>query len=255
MIDVVVAAGGEVPRSFHGRAAGGHLALVELEQRSCLERVVEGLRGCRRVDRIWVVAPAQVQRRLNRLEVEWLPAQPLAYQNYLRGLEAVRTSHALMTVCDLPFANGPGLDDFLDRCRLELDFNYGLATRTEMLEKFPGYQRNYVKVKEGFLTGSCLGLVRPGAVLERRHDFAEVFENRKSSMKVALRMGLPFLWGHFHGRMPLAQVERRFERVFGMSCATIPSTCPGWTLDLDSFEDYDYARWWNARGGSSRKNR
>jgi hypothetical protein len=110
-----------------------------------------------------------------------------------------------------------------------------------MEEAYPGAQRTYVKVRSGRVTGGN------AALFGREHfeplrDFAqEVFEARKSPMRLARMAGLNFAAKLAVGRLDLADVERRLEQLTGLDCAAIFTDCASIGADVDKPADVKVA--------------
>lgn len=242
-VNAVVAAG--APARFGG---SDWEALLEVGERRLLESVILALRGSSEVQTVVVVAPEEVQRQLEHLEVDrWLPAAAVGYRNMLAGLDFVEPDRpCLMCVADLPFAHRGDLSAFLAGCDLDLDVNYGVTRQTEFHRVFPGCRRRFVPLQEGRFTGAGLGLIRPGRLLEAREHFRALFGSRKNTFGIALRLGLSFLVRRVTGSLTLPEVESRFSDVVGLRCRAVECD-PFLTLDVDTPEDLDYAAWWAAR--------
>lgn len=248
IVDAVVAAAGPIHDDFHGRVPSRWEALLKVGGRACLRAVVEGLRGSSRVDKVWVAAPEAVRGELDDLEVGWLEPASRGYLNMLAGLHHVTPGRmAIMTVCDLPFADAAGITAFLDRCDPSVPFTYGVTERGDMEKCFPGFKRLYVPVREGRFTGSCLGLVNPKEILDREQSFAMLFNSRKNTFAIARKLGWDILVGRMRGKLPLATVCRSFSKTFNIEVDVVTGVSPFWSLDVDSFEDFDYACWWHQR--------
>lgn len=222
--------------------------LREREGLTCLEAVVNAVRGLPQVERYFVVAPAEVSAALCHLPVEWVEAGPGGgAENFLRGLRLCQQADQVVcTTCDLPMADAASLDRFLHQCDRSLDVNYAVTTQDQMECVFPAYQRSYVPLREGRFTGGGVTLVKPGSFLHRQEEFHHTFATRKSSYSMAVALGWPMLWGHLTGGTSRAKVEAAFSRWARLSCRTV-EIHPNWALDVDHADDLHYLRWWVRR--------
>lgn len=220
----------------------------EEEGLTCLEAVVQAVRGLPEVERYVVVGPPEVRERLSHLPVEWVEAGPGGgAENFLRGLRECRDAQRVVcTTCDLPLADSESLAHFLGQCAPELEVSYSVSTQAQMDRVFPAYPRSYVPLKEGRFTGGGVTVVKPLPFLERQREFHHTFATRKSSYSMAIALGLPMLWGHLTGGTPKARVEAAFSRWARLRCGTV-EIHPNWALDVDHADDLHYLRWWTRR--------
>jgi len=135
---------------------------------------------------------------------------------------------------DLPALTPEAIDDFVTRS-LEsgADFTYPLVRASDMEEQFPGSQRSFVKVAGGEVTGGNVMLVS-GELLVRNRDIGQrLFETRKSPVRMARVIGLPFILKYVTGRLRVDDVEHKMEQLLGGRCAAIYTSHASIGADVD----------------------
>ncbi|MCS6948968.1 MAG: nucleotidyltransferase family protein [bacterium] len=248
----VVTAGGRVARTQfpaadlpEGIESEGDLlpkALLQVDGRTLLERVLEAVRATGRAERIVVVGAASLQRWLRSPAETLLPEHAEAHENLLVGLQAVaHYPRALYLTSDLPFVTAEAICRFLEACPEEAQLCYAIARREAFDARFPNSPSVYARMKDGEWLAGCAMLIDPSALLQRAEWVRRVAQRRKSLWQLAMLAGWGVLWRFATRQLTVADVERRAEQLLGIHCRAV-ECAPELAYDVDTPQEYEYAR-------------
>ncbi|MCS7235763.1 MAG: nucleotidyltransferase family protein [Armatimonadota bacterium] len=233
-VDAAVLAGG-------GREGGlpegvPNKAFLPVAGKPLVQRVLEAVRASQRVRRMVLVVPAAPPEEVTRL-ADWVLQDR---GDLLANVEAAtraldQAEWVLACAADLPLLTGKAVDSFLQACESrEADFYYGIVRREDLEARYPGARKTFVRVREGFFTGSSLVLFRP-AVLERvRPLLQQAVEARKNPARLASLFGGGYVVKYLTGRLTVADVERRARELTGLRGAAVVCPDPEVALDVDA---------------------
>ncbi len=174
-------------------------ALLELNQRYCIQYVIEALQQVPAVDTIYIIGPRKklvsafqkvnldldqpkkikiLEQKSNLLENVWhayLASLPVTGNDPKNDLETFADKAVLVVPCDSPLITAQEISYFMEQCRLEkYDFILGL-TPEKAMEYFypgnhgPGIKMAYLHMKEKNYRINNLHMVRPARVRHRIH--------------------------------------------------------------------------------------
>ncbi|MEJ2752327.1 MAG: nucleotidyltransferase family protein, partial [Chloroflexota bacterium] len=153
-MDCIVVAGG-VPGPddpLYEYTQGKPKALLDMEGRTMLERVMDALQTSQNIDRIVVVGlGSDMGMHFLRPVDMHLTDRGGMVSNVLAGVEWLRQDkpdidHVLYCTSDIPTISGTIVDEFVRRCQpLDRNIYYILVTQEAMEKRFPHSNRTYVK--------------------------------------------------------------------------------------------------------------
>lgn len=232
-VDAVILAGGEGEVIDPAVRIKG---LVPIAGRPMVQWVVEAMRAAETIAQIAVVVPhADGLGEWTSLVDHLVVSDSTFIDNAIAGVTVFDTGRPVLGATgDLPALTPEAIDDFVTRS-LEsgADFTYPLVRASDMEEQFPGSQRSFVKVAGGEVTGGNVMLVS-GELLVRNRDIGQrLFETRKSPVRMARVIGLPFILKYVTGRLRVDDVERKMEQLLGGRCAAIYTSHASIGADVD----------------------
>jgi GTP:adenosylcobinamide-phosphate guanylyltransferase len=228
----MVLAGGEGARIDPSASTKG---LVSVAGRPMVEWVVEALAAAQTISEIAVVVPnvARTGAWTERVD-HVVVSDGSCTENALAGLDVLGDRAVLVTTGDLPALTSDAIDDYVTRS-LEsgADFTYPLVTSEDMESQFPGSQRTYVRVAGGHVTGGNMMVLMPRVARQNRELGQRLFDTRKSAMKMARVIGVPFALRYVSGRLRVGDVERKMEQMLGAKCSAIYTSYASIGADVD----------------------
>jgi len=241
---VVIAGGPEKPELL---AAGGasSRSLILVAGRAMIERTLAALRSARSIERVAVVAPAEIGEAMDPSWYDqFRPSVESAAQNLLLGAQAVGEDRLiLLSTGDLPLLTAEAVDDFVERgLRADADVVYPVVRATESERRFPGAPRTYARLREDTFTGGNIVLTRGNFVRTHLDLIDRLFELRKSKLRLARLLGWSFLIRLALGRLHLSDLEARGGAIIGGRVAALISPYPEIAFDVDKVADLELAR-------------
>ncbi len=243
-INVAIAAGGRIDGAFAVETGTEVKALAPIGASTILERTIDAAAalGARR---IVVLGDAAVAARCDDRVERILPDNGNGAANMLACLRAFREdterSATLLLAGDLPFLDAASLRRYIDAVAAAV-VALGICTGVEYETRFPGAPVNGVMLRGERIVNAGALLVPHIAIDAVAGESAAFFNARKYPWRMAMRAGLGILAAHAIGRLGLEQIERRASRVLGSAVAAIRNCPPELCFDVDSVDEYRYAR-------------
>jgi CTP:molybdopterin cytidylyltransferase MocA len=249
----VIAAGG-VPRAddpLYSYTQGKPKALIELNGRKMLERVVDALHNSRYVEEVVVVglADAEYENELTfQRPVRHLPDHGSLVANVLAGIALVRqeypeTREVLLTSSDLPLLTGAIVDDFVETCRQHpAALHYTFVRQEDMERRFPNSQRTFVPLKDMRIAGGDLFLSQVDLAESHPELWHTLTNARKHAWRLAWTVGLLTLLRFFLRRMAVAEVEATASRMVRRQVKVIVYPQAELAMDVDKPHHVDIVR-------------
>ena len=232
-VDALILAGGEGEVIDPAVRIKG---LVPIAGRPMVQWVVEAMRAAETVARIAVVVPhADGLGEWTSLVDHLVIADSTFIDNAIAGLAVFDTGRPVLGATgDLPALSAEAVDDYVTRSLASgADFTYPLVRATDMEEQFPGSQRSFVKIAGGEVTGGNMMLVSAKLVARNRAIIQRLFDTRKSPVRMAQVIGVPFIFKYVTGRLRVDDVERKMEHLLGGKCAAIYTSYASIGADVD----------------------
>jgi len=233
MVDAVVLAGGDGavvdPTSrFKG--------LLPVAGRPMVEWVVDALREAESVHEVAVVVPTAENLGEWVDKVDKLVVSDGSFsENVIAGVRSFREERpVLIATGDIPALTAQAVDTYV-RLSLETgaEVTYPLVRKEDMLAKFPGSERTFIKIAGGSVTGGNVALLQP-FVAERNVEIGQrLFDTRKSAVQMARILSVGFVLRLVSGRLRVVDVERRMEKLLDAKCAAIFTSEASIGADVD----------------------
>lgn len=247
-VDVILPAGGRINGDFAAATGITVKALLPLSRKTVLEHTIDVLKATDHVERIVVIGPEELQTASHEANA-LLPEGESGPENIFRGLQWLHDQnqgkHAdrvLIMTTDLPFITADAITSFIDVCPRDADVCLPVIAKQEFEATFPGLSGEYVRLRDGEMTLGCAFLVNPVAVARNRVHIDRVFEARKSQLTMARLLGPLFILRFACGRLTVAHIRERCEKLLGCSGAAILGCAPELAFDIDLPAEYEYAR-------------
>lgn len=249
-MDCIVAAGG-VPSPedpIYTYTQGKVKALLDMNGRTMLERVVDGLQAARHVDNIVVVGLASNMGMHFQRPVHHIADQGNLIDNALAGINWLREHHPpadliLASSADIPTITGPIVDQFIELCRpFDKGLYYTFVTKEIMEKRFPHSNRTYVKLKDAPIAGGDIILFRPEMLLENMELWEALSNARKHAWRIARAVGIGLMLKLLLRRLSFAEIEETAERLTGYPAKIIVPPHAELAMDADKPHQVDMLR-------------
>ena len=245
----VILAGGRAKPELAAAIGTSCRALAEVRGKTLLRHVVDALKQANHDHEILAIGdlPASPDYRL-------LPDSGDFVSNVLAGANAFREREFLLyATADLPFLTGEAVREFCVKglalaVKTDAQVVFPIVPVASCYRKFPGIKRTAVKLLEGEFTGGNLMLVRPAYLLGRSVRLKQLYDARKSPLKLASMLGFPTLMRLAHSRvsssatLSLPFLEGAASRMIGGEAKALILDLPEIATDLDRVSDFEAVR-------------
>ncbi|GAC1422705.1 MAG: hypothetical protein NVSMB5_16310 [Candidatus Velthaea sp.] len=236
----VITAGGRVDPVFAQAIGTGVKALAPLGGGFLIDSSIAAARAIG-VDGIAVVGGPEVRAHCAHQVDVFINAADDGVENIRRALHAFPQFDRLVYLTsDIPFVDGAGLQDFVDRSR-GLALTMALASGDMYDAAFPAAPPHAVTLSgERIANGSVFVIDR--SALESLESLAgRFFKARKSLVRLAALLG-PVLCLRFALRqLDIGAIEGRARSMLGVDARAIREASPGLCYDIDTLADWAYA--------------
>ncbi|MEJ2407897.1 MAG: nucleotidyltransferase family protein [Novosphingobium sp.] len=218
-----------------------HKALVKLEGRTMLARVVDALREAG-IERIAVSASdPQVMDLARDLGCEVLLSASGPSASVAIGLEKLGAP-LLVTTADHALLRPEWLRDFAADTPPDADVAVLLARREDIEAAMPGSRRTYLRFADGQWSGCNLFLLASERASAAIETWKMVEADRKRPWRIAARLGAGMLVSYALGRLTLAEAIGGLGRRIGIAARLIPARDGLAAVDVDKPQDLTDAR-------------
>jgi CTP:molybdopterin cytidylyltransferase MocA len=246
-VDAVVLAGGPPDRALTGAALPK--AFAPVGALTMVEHVLTALRGTPQIRRIAVVGPDPLPPAVAAAATLAVPAAGGLLDNLSAGLAALGEGAqrdavpVLVAAADTPLLTAVAVAAFLDAAQAaNADAAYAIVPRADVARAAPGVRKTFVRLADGEFTGGSLVLLRPGTFARARPVIERAVRARKRPWELARLFGFVTLAGLATGRLRIAALERRAERLAGLRARAIVCRDAGVALDVDTAEMLAFVR-------------
>ena len=228
-MDALILAGGlPVPEDdLFAFTQGKSKALIQMGQRTMLERVVDALQSSSHVEEIVVIGLGHDQGMTFNRPVHHLPDHGSMVANAIAGLKWL-TEHdptprpIIGTSSDIPTLTGPIVDALIETCSpFENDLYYTLVTQEVMEQRFPSSNRTYVQLKDIYVAGGDMFIFKTTLVTANPELMEALSNARKHAWQLARIVGFRTLLKYLLHRLSLQEVEQAGGRLIDGSVKTI----------------------------------
>ncbi len=236
----VVTAGGLVDGEFAATIGTRVKALAPLGGTTPIDVVLEAC-ACAGIDGVAVVGGAEVRAHLRGRDVRVLDADAGGGTNLLRALDAWPNERFAFLTSDMPFATGEALHDFVARSE-PFGLTMALAGCTAYESRFPGAPEHAVMLGGERVANGNAFVLAPESIAPARALATRFFAARKSLPKMAMLLGPSMIARFALKRLRIADLEAYATRRLGVAVAAVRGCDPGLCFDVDTLEEYRYAR-------------
>lgn len=245
-VSAVVLAGGSLEERLAQVVAVKHKAWIPLGGRLMVERVLDALDGCPRIQERVLVAneadvPAEVRRRVDSIAP---PGHGLldSVENGAKALQQ-KPDAFLAIPCDMPFLEPASIDDFIERCEARGgDIWYSFVRRETSERRYPGLRHTWVTMKEGTFCGGGLVMFTPPMIQRARDLLASLASARKKPWQLASLLGPKIIFKLILKRLSVPEAEERLSLLMRGQAVGIESPCPDVGFNVDEPEELHTAR-------------
>jgi CTP:molybdopterin cytidylyltransferase MocA len=234
--------------------------LVPIAGVAVIQRVIETIEGCDRINRRMLVGPAaatlagepSLGARIDSGKWTWLAPTESPAASASAALDAIGTDgHILLTTADHPFLTPEMLHQF---CSAALatgaDFAVGFVRRRDVLAKFPNTRRTGWRFSDDTYCGCNLFAVLQPAGHSVTVFWRHVEKQRKRPWRIMRMLGAGLFLRYVAGRLSLADALSELSRRTQCRIAPVLLAQPEAAVDVDSIEDWHLVNktWARLRG-------
>jgi len=222
-------------------------ALVEINGRPMIHRVVDALARSRSVDDILLSGPAkpclESSAMLTKLiedgTARWLePADSPASSAYQALQQLPEGQPALITTADHPLLRPDIIDDFLERARASgADVVAGVTTIRAIHEKFPGARKTVMRFRDDGYCGCNLFAFLTPQSHRVANAWRTVEKQRKNPLYIVRQLGLGSVLRYALGMLRMDVAARRLSRKLGVDIKPLLLPFPEAAIDVDTVDD------------------
>ena len=246
MMDAVVLAGGVDTGEMAAETGISNRALLDINGRTIIHRVVAALRGASEIDNVALVAPPSVQAAVTDDAVDFRVEAVNSFVGNIAagvGATAAGTEQVLILTSDVPFVTPAAINDFVRQSVLSrAEVAYSIIPQESCERSFPGGRRTYVRLREGVFTGGNAVMLSRDFVDRQRELIEHLYAGRKNPVRLASLFGLSFIVGLLTHRLTLPQLEAKASHVANARVAAIITNFAEIGFDVDKLDDLYLAR-------------
>ncbi len=260
-MDAILIAGGHAPRRLAEVAGHSRKGLFSFGGMPLVQWVVRALLQAG-FPRVAVVGSELLMEALpedpNRVFFTTEGRDPI--DNLLRGAERLGLGphdRFLHSAVDLPMITPEAVKDLLAHDDPEADLVAGLVPEAVFLGVYPGAPYRALTFREGNFLNASVSIMRVGFLQQHAPLLHKLADSRKSVVRSLWHLSLAF---HYHwftrglpalarfiaGRLSIHELPRLAERTVNARIRFYLSVMPELVYDVDTVEDYEYARAWAA---------
>lgn len=260
-MDAILIAGGHAPRRLAEVAGHSRKGLFSFGGMPLVQWVVRVLLQAG-FPRVAVVGPELLMEALpedpNRVFFTTEGRDPI--DNLLRGAERLGLGphdRFLHSAVDLPMTTPEAVKDLLAHDDPDADLVAGLVPESVFLGVYPGAPYRALTFREGNFLNASVSIMRVGFLQQHAPLLHKLAESRKSVVRSLWHLSLAF---HYHwftrglpalarfmvGRLSVHELPILAERTVNARIRFYLSVMPELVYDVDTVEDYEYARAWVA---------
>ncbi len=243
-INCVVLAGGlpQPGEPMYELTQGKSKALLDMNGRTMLERVVDALQDSHSIGEIVVVGLGSDLGMRFHQPVYHTGDHGSLLKNALAGIAKMRELHPetnLVLICsaDIPTITPQIVDEFIALCApFDKGMVYNFVDKPTLEARFPHSNRTYVKLKDALIAGGDMTLIQAD-LSDTNRDIWEALTNaRKHAWQLARVIGFPFMLKLLLRRLSFADIEDAAFRITGRPCQIMLNPHAEIAMDADKPE-------------------
>lgn len=210
-------------------------ALIPFGGQPLVSYVLRALHDCPAVGPIVYVGDAAPVVAAQRV----LPPGRTFVESFSVGVQAALAlapgASILVTTADLPWLRADALSDFL-AAAIGAAAAYPVVEEQAARAQFPEQHRTFVRLRDGRFTGGNMMLLSPEMVPVLLPFVGRAYRGRKNPLALARLFGADFIVRLALGQLSLHAVERRAERILGLSVRAVVTPHASIGADVDKPE-------------------
>jgi len=222
-INCVILAGGlpQPDEPMYEMTQGKSKALLDMNGRTMLERVVDALQNAETIGEIVVVGLGSDLGMTFQGPLYHVTDQGSLLKNTLAGVAKMRELHPetnLMLICsaDIPTITPAIIDDFIEKCApYDNGIVYNFVDKATLEARFPHSNRTYVKLKDALIAGGDMTLIQADLTDSNREIWEALTNARKHAWQLARVIGFRFMFKFLLRQLSFADIEAMAERITG----------------------------------------
>lgn len=241
-IDFAILGGGGVEPWFANEGVPNK-GMLSFAGKPSIEYVIDALRKASLTNRIILVGngyPDSIKSKVD-LMLEEGDSQKA---NIDRLVDASETEYLVVTTNDIPLVTEKTFDMVVSALqKTGCDLGLPIITKEDTLRMFPGTKRTFLRIKEGNVKIGNLFYISKTAYKKVEPIVEETSKRRKSAIKQALQLGVPFLLRLLlFKNVGIPELEKRISKMLGVTIKAPVLPCPELGVDVDKIEDLEFCR-------------
>ena len=226
-----------------------HKALIEIEGRPLLERVVAALRlaGMERIGVSCDEGPVADLARL--LESEVVPTGAGPSESAAIGF-ALFGAPLVLTTADHALLRPEWVRELVDGTPDDADLGVALAKRDDIERALPGSRRTYLRFADGEWSGCNLFYLRTSRAEHALATWNNVEKDRKRPWRIVGKLGVSTLVSYALGRLGLGDGIAQLGRRIGIEARLVRASNGLAAVDVDKLQDLEDIRGLLARSSA-----
>lgn len=219
---------------------GTSKALLDMEGRTMLERVMDALQDSKHVETIVVIGlEGDMGMQFKRPIDQYLPDQGSLVGNVLAGVNWLRQEYpdmesVLFCTADLPALTAANVDSFIESCEpFDKGVYYIFVTREDMEARFPDSARTYVKLKGAEIAGGDVSIAQVDLADTHEELWRALTDARKHAWKLARVVGFKVLIKFLFRRLSIADIEETASKIIEQPVRIVLDAPAEMAMDVD----------------------
>ncbi len=243
-MNAVVLAGGSPEDPLAARFGVASKTLVPVHGRPMVEYTLQAIADAGGVERvIYVGPPAQLEPAPDLI----VPDKGSLIANLEAGLAEANSERVLVASGDNPFITAEAVRWLLQNAP-DAALVYPIIPKEAVEKRWPGMRRTYARLRDGVFTGGNLILLDKQLFAKALPMAQKIIDLRKKPLALARLIGFGVLIKLVTGRLTIAEMEARAEKLFGVPMKALITPYPEVGADADSEEDFRWLEVGDAHG-------
>jgi len=200
-----------------------------------VEYTLEALRGAGIERIVYAGPPAELEPAPDVL----VPDRGSLIANLEAGMAEARSERLLVASGDNPFITAEAVRWLLDNAP-DAALVYPIIPREAVEKRWPGMRRTYARLRDGVFTGGNVIIIDKELFTRALPMARKIIELRKKPLALARLIGFGVLVKLLLGRLTIAELEARAEKLFGVPMRALVTPYPEVGADADSEEDFKW---------------
>ena len=246
MFEAIVLAGSGKPDELTVQEGVSNKAFIKIGEKPLLSYIIAALEKSELIEKIVVVGPEdELNLTLGHCSKCEVVAQTESMlDNVATAMRYVNRSNLCLVVTgDIPLVTAEVIGQFLLSCEpYDHDLYYPVLTRETCVTRYPETERTYVRLREGFLTGGNLALIRPAWFLDNRARLDLFISYRKKPLKLMRIFPLRLVLKYLTKTLAVSDIEKFISRLLNLKARAVFCDCVEIGIDVDKKSDLDLVR-------------